>query len=117
MTKRQILEKAIKQAVAGGWLPFEFGTPTEITQWDDEGMITIAVLFPLHEEPTAWIRELEGIIYNHDFAKALWGYDEYKTTYTGTMGSGYSLQPAWMVHMYNMVTQPDPIQYLKETLK
>jgi hypothetical protein len=52
---QEILEKAIQKAIDGGW------------RADAVGMVTII--------PVGWMQHdhYKGIIFNHDFAKALWG--------------------------------------------
>lgn len=73
MTNKEILEKAIQKAIDGGWeLPHEDydwkvgqNDMTRFTSIDDET-----------QDPGVWYMPLEQLIYNHEFAKALW--DEQK---------------------------------------
>lgn len=84
MTNQEILHKAIEKAVAGGY-PY------------------------IYEDP-----EHELDIFNHDFAKALWGTEEIATVIDdeGCDTAGY----LWESHLQSMVIAPDPIAYLGEHL-
>lgn len=120
MSNKEILEKAIQKAIDGGWQPFEFGKPTRIMKWHGDHMINIAIVFPLHKDEVEWVRELEGIIFNHDFAKALWGGDKVlmgsapnHLEEDGTLWLGGEL---WKYHLQHMVIADDPIKYLGEHL-
>lgn len=112
MTNQQILEKAIKKAIDGGWkrdyrVKYSFVTKdTSVDDWD-----TYA-----------------PIIFSHDFAKALWGeepkriiqwvtaedgvinMDDGKVKLTGQMLYNYKF------HLQQMVISDDPIKYLGEHL-
>ena len=120
MTHQKILEKAIKKAIDGGWRPLADGRPTHIHQWKDKvgGAIAIATIFPDRDSEVTWVRELEGIIFNHDFAKALWG-DEFKY-FVARDGRGTSVgEIEYAVYKYRlqqMVIADDPIKYLGENV-
>lgn len=115
MTDQQILDKAIKKAIRGGFKPLDikdedfnlFGTQT------GDGL-TEAV-FNRYEPPS-----LFTLIFNHDFAKALWGESkeinsskefDYKRT-----GHGFNKPRTlgWQYHLQQMVIAEDPIKYLGE---
>jgi len=113
MTDSEILTKAIQGAVRNGWDPMTVGGSTKCTP----------------EAVLHWIRDWpnERIVYNHDFAKALWGEDEH--TASPGMDSygaepcencGYEgeiVQPyCWHHHLMRMVIAEDPIAYLGEHL-
>lgn len=91
MTDQQILEKAIKKATDGGW---RLALPTRAP-------IT-GLLADYHFEQQNW----RNIIFNHDFAKALWG---------GMPINQFPLL-AWEFHLQQMVIADDPIRYLGEHL-
>lgn len=88
MTNQEILTKAIEKAIAGGWA-FELS----VYMRDDTPMLRHMT----GDEMFNFIRALEypgylrALIFNHEFAKALWG-EEYKHyplsiyryTYSGT---------------------------------
>lgn len=111
MTNQQILEKAIQKARDSG-LVVDYTSKKEVTVYDEDGYTTL---------PT------EFVIFNHDFAKALWG--EAKTEY---FIDGKRVQPipgeyvkfhgvaiknlGWKHHLQMMVIAPDPIQYLGDNL-
>jgi hypothetical protein len=126
MTHQEILTKAIDKAVAGGWKPFEYGMPTRIEQWQGDHMVNIAVDFPLHTGSIDWVRELEGIIFNHDFAKALWGdsiglYGIAKRNIVPGFVTPEDVRDLrkmylWQYHLQQMVVADDPIKYLRENI-
>lgn len=80
-----------------------------------------------------WKSPRKGIlnIFNHDFAKALWGEDKYIAYFVGYDEwsdateieyeedqdydeTPHEKKPLWQYHLQQMVVAPDPIQYLKE---
>lgn len=138
MTNQQILTKAIQKAIDGGWdkLDSELDIRENNVILDapghdiDSGQWVICN----HEE---W--HYTDIIFNHDFAKALWG--EFPTyTHSGFERYGVGkdvdswLGPAkeaikdkefvtgainytaWKYHLQQMVIADDPIKYLGEHL-
>lgn len=104
MTNQQILEKAIQKAVDGGW-----NAP-----------------FASIETFLNWGGKLEQFIFNHDFAKALWGKErtclncgssQFFSRETTCMGcSEPHPASAWQYHLQQMVIADDPIKYLGEHL-
>lgn len=116
MTNQEILEKAIQKAVAGGW--------TSPLVNENEKALTIAYQYFAD-------RFGGGIIYNHEFAKALWPpAHEAKCPYCSiAMFSGlrhpipcpFSQMvigdtQLWKYHLQQMVIAEDPIKYLGEHL-
>lgn len=99
MTNQEILEKAITKAIEGGWAD---GKPA-LEQLNNTADFAIPVY-------------ATQFIYSQDFAKALWGEAECKTTYVGTRGEGYSLMPEWMERLQQMVIAEDPIKYLGDNI-
>lgn len=93
MTNQQILEKAIKKAIAGGWEPW---------------------IVPMNPQmpPELWAAEIMDranwyeVLFNHDFARALWGswpHEDYEAD-------------KWQHHLQAMVIAKNPIKYLGEHL-
>lgn len=69
MTNKEILEKAIQKAIDGGWKVTNstMDTPEKIMGW--------------YAYPDSWYDSYSNLfIFNHDFAKALWG-EEVRTQY------------------------------------
>lgn len=123
MSNQEILEKAIKKAIDGGW-KFPFGANTyEIHKYIKAQPESIA--FGLRE---GWQDDddpghLEGhwsiqeLIFNHDFAKALWG--EKHSAHEGQFvdgAHGMRWIPDWQYHLQQMVIADDPIKYLGDHL-
>lgn len=129
---KQILEKAIQKAIDGGWnlktWPSERYWPNYLS---DEHLVR-------HAAETLNDMRLEHLIFNHDFAKALWGenrkppesedIDENNTKLGlyAARGGGYEgygdyvelefTGDAWQYHLQNMVIADNPIKYLGENL-
>jgi hypothetical protein len=97
VSDQKILEKAIQKAVEGGWGPWN--APIEITP-DCNFVI----------DGERW--NLEAVIYNHDFAKALWGETKYPHNEPINGVSNYG----WQYHLINMVLADDSIKYLGENI-
>ena len=98
MSNQEILERAIYKAIYGGWRAGELATYANIL-------------------------EAPIIIFNHNFAKALWGEEPYAKViwphpdYELQTGSTYlALTPLWQYHLQQMVIADDPIKYLGENL-
>lgn len=111
MTNQEILTKAITQAIAGGCKLFE------IPKWavkDEDGELYLGSLSKFEDQE--WFSEdyevlrYETIIFNHDFAKALWGEKNIHFKQYGV------LENAWKVHLQQLVIADDPIKYLGDNL-
>lgn len=96
MTNQQILEKAIQKAIDGGWKFY-----AEVVA--NKASVIAQGEFYQYQYPHTWI------IFNHDFAKALWGE---KTTEEWDAW----MIPDWQYHLMQMVIATDPIKYLGEHL-
>lgn len=78
MKKEQILKKAIEKAEKNG--------------------------FKLYGEPEHYIRYWQTFIYNHDFAKAFWGEDEWYFS-------------GWRGKLKDMVLKKEPLKYIEKFLE
>ncbi|WP_439946479.1 hypothetical protein [Streptomyces sp. BBFR109] len=102
MNQQQILERAMQKANDGGWSPA--GLPMNLAD-------------TLH-----WLRNwsTRDIIFNHDFAKALWGettdYTVVNMPYPDTPPRAYLYQNGYKYHLQQMVIADDPIKYLSENV-
>lgn len=118
MTNQQILEKAIQKAIDGGWQGF-WGKNKKLesvtsTQDAISGMPTVTISI----EHNGRIFGYGGIpvfnvIFNHQFAKALWGED-----WLSHNGDEWCCNAgeAWQYHLQMMVIDPNPIAYLEANL-
>lgn len=96
MTNQQILTKAISQAIDSGL--------------DLEALLK-AVGYYLDTKPetmTHW----QDYIYRHDFAKAMWPTNGFKTS----LKFGTGELKRWQYNLAQMVLSDDPIKYLGENL-
>ena len=122
MTNQQILEKAIKKAKKSGWdmfgakqIRWESGTPLFTKSDEDieqerktsEGLVA-PVWTPL---------SYYDIIFNHSFARALWGKQPTVKPMSGRDEEHVKvLLEAWRIHLMSMVIAEDPIKYLGENI-
>lgn len=97
MTHAEILEKAIQKAIDGGW------------KADAVGMVTII--------PKGWLEHdhYKAIIFNHDFAKALWGINSEPISSDISKDSEL-IKSIWQYHLQQMVIADDPVKYLGDNL-
>lgn len=122
MTNKEVLEKAITKAVEGGFNNGKSFTIKKLYEHGGEHLVAIVdttgKVVPLH---------INGIIFNHDFAKALWGKSgTAKMHYIYPMNWGLfendelhtttALLSEWQYHLQQMVIAPDPIAYLAQNI-
>lgn len=103
MTDQQILEKAIQKAIDRGWKP----------------------LWPYTEKPykgdkfNEWFvgdgTSVRAFIFNHDFAKALWGDNPITVAYFDIMPNNTNLY-YWQYHLQQLAVADDVLKYLKENI-
>lgn len=107
MTQAEKLSKLIQKAIDGGWEPEEWVQgPQHLTQ------------------SLMQMDKVNTVIFNHGFAKALWGDNVYYTTYRDMFGSTVSKDdpkaikghanglPKWQYRLQQMVIADDPIDYM-----
>ncbi len=102
MSNKEILEKAIQKAIDGGWNGKDY-------------------LEFLHEGFWGKGRfDHCEVIFNHDFAKALWNdstdYTVINMPYPDTPPRLYAYQNGYKYHLQQMVVSDNPIKYLGENL-
>ncbi len=128
MSNQEILEKAIQKAIDGGWLRnikrFEVLTYT----YDNPDRDKTLNLWVAKEDGSGFRWDYTLFIFNHDFAKALWGDKQIGINYSDLnkipddifyenpdMESGLEA-PAYKYHLQQMVISDDPIKYLGENI-
>lgn len=117
MTNQQILEQAIQKAIDNGWSswfewPYSYYTDEDGLGYDTE---------------YGYVNEVstKEIIFNADFAKAIWG--EWKNDVACKVCKfqhalydenqfGLELDDPWKYHLQQMVISEDPIKYLGENI-
>lgn len=112
MTDQQILTKAIEKAIDGGWN----------TNRRAEALADSIINDSTYDQ-------LEPLIYNPQFAKALWPWrDDSKCPYCDIAFPGSLMHPRpcpladgffpflWQYHLQQMVIAEDPIKYLGENI-
>lgn len=113
MSSQQILEKAVQKAIDGGWAPHNKPRrwdAREIMHWYKFGEFSSR-----QADDDNW----KKFIFNHDFAKALWGEGKVEYTITCTCHNNSNEQNynLWQHHLQNMVVAEDPIKYLGDNLR
>lgn len=113
-----ILTKAIQKAIDGGWYSFADDAFGKITIDD------ILLRFNPHGQGLEWTVKghesnwslIEALIFSHDFAKALWGEEEWQYADDAEDIPDAKLTEGWQYHLQQMVIAEDPIAYLGEHL-
>ena len=104
MSNEEILSEAIKKARRNGWKQDYKVTYTLKPRKENEPMVT-AVSIP----------DANTFIYDHDFAKALWGAETLSPNY-GDMEMLSEPEFAWEHHLQQMVISEDPVKYLEDNM-
>lgn len=114
MGNKEILEKALKKAQKNGFIPEYIFSFSESMGW------TMVLRKKPKQVPgglTANITYMQSdadIIFNHNFAKALWGEDNHTLNFPE--GKIHMQSPLWQYHLQQMVISENPIKYLGENL-
>lgn len=106
MTNKEILEKAIQKAIDGGWDYTDF----ETFMWNEDASVKKKAQEiaeeALYRGDERQYFNVNDLIFNHDFAKALW---------PNKVHDGLERE-LWKGHLQNMVIAEDPIKYLGENI-
>lgn len=105
MTADEILQEAIDIATANGW---NRNYKVRMTWLDGEGVSSITT-----KSTTGEWDIYAPIIFDKDFAKALWGDGVIESFGLYKLYNGL---PKWKMHLMEMVLTPDPIKYLEENI-
>lgn len=130
MSDKKILEKAIRKAVDGGWKPELYEDTDRIEAFVLNDCKTINFGHVIRGRVYLCgmdVRSLNDVIFNHDFAKALWGEQEKcSTVEERDKGIKVNAKPCdglyvlrklgWKRHLQQMVTSDDPIKYLGDNI-
>ena len=120
MSNQQILTKAIEKAIDGGF--WQLGKNEVKSRYgflrDKQKTVEEVYVIEYKGSENQLIRELafETIIFNHDFAKALWGEDIRIVGETPGAMTQEERPLAWQWHLQQMVIADDPIKYLGDNL-
>lgn len=119
MNQAEILSRAFKKAVERGWVDLDHGLTDSNAEW---GM-------PYNDGYIYFARDeyfsIKDVIFNHDFAKALWGdglihylNGKWRTDSVPSKLSSRTpfVYEMWEYHLMKMVIADDPIEYLSENI-
>ncbi len=111
MTNQATLTKAITVAIKKGWKAEPLGGAEMWPELSDLEQKHVIALMLKGQDDVA--EPYKIVIFNHDFAKALWG-EELVHGFKGNILAQVNQfhQPAWMFHLQNMVVEENPIKYL-----
>lgn len=114
MDNKQILEKAIQKAIDGGWSMH--GTH-HLWLAADCSKIGFEIDPQADEHYRYEMYDTPAIIFDHDFAKALWG-DGYTCAISWSHDEMAScpIIEFYKKHLQQMVTADDPIKYLGDNI-
>lgn len=113
MSHKDILERAITKAIDGEWS----GEASGHMFWSEEPL-------RIADQIDSSGECLNDLIFNHEFAKALWGEELHHETFIVPKelnkrfaGSRHlDVKPIWQYHLQQMVISDDPVRYLGENL-
>ena len=125
MDNKEILKKATQKAIDGGWNPLNFrdeldkrykGVKVLDIEYYDSAIL---MFYEIGKGDSVYRGDVRlgvsdyDIIFDHDFAKALWGEEDAEVHEEGVKKEPYHL-PIWQVRLRQMVIAEDPIKYLGE---
>jgi len=124
-SNKSILERSIQKAIDSGWQPASANDAwdwcdAQNCRYTDTGCIVdYSGESASHLSSDDYLRHANTIIFNHDFAKALWGEEFIPNGWVPFPGTGEAkevMQVSWSVHLQQIVIADDPIKYLGEHL-
>jgi hypothetical protein len=116
MKQTNIPEKAIQKAIDGGW-----ELPSDDYMFSDDSTFAVFYLHTNKDGNKTYMGLTPSdVIFNHDFAKALWGEGQITNRYDAFPDVngmyGHNGKISWKLHLQMMVIADDPIKYLGENL-
>ncbi len=113
MDAKRILTRAIEKAIANGW---KRSPMTDMPNYEvNIGTESIGILFTDLSKKlprTAYVLGSMELIFDHNFAKALWGDGKYHTQFETSDDVTHIDKLGWKDHLQQMVIADDPIVYL-----
>lgn len=103
-TVTNTLEKAVKKAIRNGWIP-----PWDGLSVTFEGEVIIEA-----DRDLSW--DQATVLFDHGFAKALWGEEEWQYADDAEDIPDAKLTEGWQYHLKQMVIADSPITYLKANI-
>ena len=108
LSNQEILEKAIKKAIDGGWANW-YKEPIKSVEYDGK---SVWINTGKKNVIAVSVGEVFSLIFNHEFAKALWGERHNVNNNPREQIDNYG----WQYHLQQMVIADDPVKYLKENI-
>lgn len=109
MTDQEKLEALLQKAIDGGW-----ELPHEAYDWEvrPNDMIRFTSIDDETQDPGTWYMPLEQLIFNHEFAKALFGDEPGLGAIPGYIDDA----PNWQYHLMLAVVSDNPIDYMYQAV-
>jgi hypothetical protein len=123
MTHKEIIKTAVNKAIENGWHNHAGAEMLYFRMYFPSGNVLIHT--KRDELTTGETFNVPSIIFDHDFAKALWGEEPDSVPYKqihyfiekdGTASECRVTLQAWQYHLQQMIIAEDPIAYLGEHL-
>lgn len=114
MSEQEILETAIKKSIDQGWDILERSERNGFSVQEDAYGYLFVSWSEHDDEEDAFAQSYMEVIYNQDFARALWPGVYTKSQYE-QLEPPRSVHP-WQYHLQRMVIAPNPIAYLGANL-
>lgn len=133
MTDQQVLTKCIEIAIENDWKPAATNSSWEwcdgkgcLYSSDAGCIVDYGGAGAYHMSTSDYIERLNAIIFDHSFAKALWGEEEkhyltHKEVKEEFSSGGYEAyridNRGWQYHLQQLATSEDRIDYLRKWLE
>jgi hypothetical protein len=117
MRSEDIVRQAVDKALKNGWRLNGFPDHTKFDVDFTGKDITFMKWEEKLQDGPGWTARYKWdayrLIFNHDFARALWGKSLVHNNYKGSEGVDVVIhREAWQYHLQQMVIAEDPIRYL-----
>ncbi len=113
MNEKEIITKAVKKAYPDREFEIKY---LDRDYWNSTEILAIIWVNPAGERKFDQVTIVSEILFDHDFAKALWG-DSWAYFTKGISGdtiNGNFIN--YLGHLANMVVSGDPIKYLEQNI-
>lgn len=121
--RKQIIELAVDRALKCGWSPIDDVKKQPTRSRFSEPSNSVSLILSEKEPEVLGILKLHEVIYNHEFAKSLWGekevhyFDIVSIDADGERTKTQTVTKAmWVYYLQQMVVSDDPIAYLAENM-
>jgi hypothetical protein len=111
VSDQEILSKAVKKAIAGGWDANSFcgyASSSRQRRVDEVVIELMEYNYTSEEYEGISMSAVRGLIFSHDFCAAIWP----EKMYINLAGEYNADNPEWKWQLQRMVVADDPLKYL-----